>query len=156
MKLNIGAGNDIKDPGKWVNHDKTKHRPEIDTAWDLNELPWPWKNNYFERIEARSVFEHLDIDLLAAIDECWRILKPGGRLYVKVPNAEDTIGCWGDPTHRRPYTLSFTAVFDYKSKKEGNNFYTKRKWKIIEKGGAGNKNKEGVWTSIFAEMEKVK
>jgi len=155
-KINLGAGNKIKDPEVWVNHDVEKHRSEIDTAHDLNKLPWPWEDEGFTEIVANSVFEHLDIDLVAAVNECWRILKPGGRLHIKLPNAEDVIGCWGDPTHRRPYTLSFTAIFDYKSEKTGNNFYTKRKWKILKKGGAGNKNKDGIWTSVSAQMEKVK
>jgi SAM-dependent methyltransferase len=155
-RLNLGAGNLIEDPTKWINHDRMKHRPEIDAVWDLNQLPWPWRTGSMEQITAKAVFEHIDIDLLKAIDECWRILRPGGILYVKLPNAEDYIGCWGDPTHRRPFTLSFTSIFDYKSKNTGNNFYTTRKWKIRKKGGTGKQNSQGIWSSIFAEMEKVR
>lgn len=154
-RLNLGAGNLIKDPNKWINHDLHKHREEIDAIWDLNILPWPWKDESFSSIIAKAVFEHLDIDLLIAVDECWRLLMPGGELYVKVPNAEDVIGCWGDPTHRRPYTLSFTSIFDYKSENAGNNFYTSQKWEIIEKGTTGTQNAQGVWGSIYALMRKV-
>lgn len=153
-RLNLGAGNLIEDPKVTVNHDRMKHRPEIDAVWDLNQTPWPWKDEQFETVIAKAVFEHLDIDLLTAVDECWRILKPGGTIYIKVPNAEDVIGCWGDPTHRRPYTLSLTAIFDYKAENTGNNFYTTRKWKIRKKGNAGSKNSQGIWSSIFVEMEK--
>lgn len=155
-RLNLGAGNIIENPEKWINHDRHKHRPEIEALWNLNNLPWPWKDESMDQVTAKAVFEHIDIDLLQAIDECWRILKAGGVLYVKLPNAEDVIGCWGDPTHRRPYTLSFTSIFDYKSKNTGNNFYTSRKWKIIKKGTAGRQNESGIWSSIYAEMEKVK
>lgn len=155
LNLNLGAGNDVQDPKKWINHDLRKFRKEIEVTWDLNKLPWPWENNSMERINAKAVFEHIDIDLLKAVDECWRILKPKGILYLKLPNAEDYIGCWLDPTHRRPYHLGGIAkIFDYKSESTGNNFYTARKWKIIRKGTAGKQNKDGVWSSIFAEMEK--
>lgn len=156
MKLNLGCGNYINEGKGWENHDLFKHRPEVDTVWDLNELPWPWDNEIFDKIEAKNVFEHLDIDLVKALDECWRILKPEGRIYLKVPNAEDPVAVWGDPTHKRPYTLSFVKYFDYEVDDPGFSFYTSRKWKIIRKGGAGSQNKKGVWKSIFAEMEKVK
>jgi len=154
-KLNLGAGNAIKDPSEWINHDKYAHHEEIEVVHDLNKMPWPWKDEQFEYVAAKSVFEHLDKDLVEVVDECWRILEVGGVLKVKLPNAEDWIGCWHDPTHRRPYTLRFIEVFDVSSKNTGCNFYTKRKWKVLDLGGAGNKNQAGVWTSIFAEMEKV-
>jgi len=156
LKLNLGAGNHINEGNGWVNHDLHKHRPEIDVVHDLNELPWPWDDESASKIEAKNVFEHLDIDLVKVLDECWRILEPGGTLYIKVPNAEDPVAVWGDPTHRRPYTLTFVKYFDYKVNDVGFSFYTDRKWKIVDKGGAGNKNAEGIWKSIFAIMEKVK
>lgn len=99
MRLNLGAGDRLLQhvllPGlldtEFVQHAKPPRggevsRPEIDVEWDLDKLPWPWPDNRFTRIEAWAVFEHLKINLVEAIDECWRIMRPGGKLHVKVPH----------------------------------------------------------------------
>ena len=82
--LNLGAGNRIISEA--VNHDLTQHREEIEVAWDLNELPWPWDDESFEKVAALSVLEHLRQNLLTSMDEIWRILKPGGSLYIGIEN----------------------------------------------------------------------
>jgi len=129
-KLNLGAGN--RPVEGFVNHGRRKHRDEIDIMWDLNELPWPWRDEEFGEIHAMSVLEHLNIDLLQSIDECWRILASGGMLRVRVPYWRHET-CWRDPTHRRGYTMSTFDLFD-PSTKAGTEygFYTECKWKIIE------------------------
>lgn len=126
--LNLGAGNHI-----WkgaINHDRVKHRPEIDVAHDLNVLPWPWPDNAFGQMGASSVFEHLDIDLVAVLNECWRILRPGGLLRVKVPFWQHD-NAYADPTHRWCYSLRSFDVF-VPSTKLGQelNFYTPYKWRF--------------------------
>ncbi len=156
MRLNLGAGNRVKNPKKWINHDLFKHKDGIEVVWNLNRLPWPWKSSSFEQVEARCVFEHLDIDLVRIMDECWRILKPGGEIYIKVPNAEDYIGVWDDPTHRRPYTVKSFSFFDPSRNKIGLDFYTARKWDLFEWGQAGKRNETGVWSSIYVKMKAVK
>ena len=129
--LNLGAGNHLATNA--VNHDLIKHRPEIDVAWDLNELPWPWEDGAFDLVLASSVFEHLEIDLLTALNECWRILRPGGQARIKIPYWEHR-NAYSDPTHRRPpYDFSvFDAVDpDTKHGKELG-YYTERKWKVLK------------------------
>ena len=128
--LNLGAGNHI-----WkgaVNHDLRKHRPEIDIAHDLNVLPWPWPDESFDAIGASSVFEHLQIDLVQALDECWRILRAEGTLRVKVPYWKHD-NSYADPTHRWRYSLRSFDVFnpDRKLGKELG-FYTARKWSFVK------------------------
>jgi len=51
--LNLGAGNKPREGA--INHDLRQHRPEIDVAWDLNDLPWPWEAEQFDFIVARAV-----------------------------------------------------------------------------------------------------
>ena len=129
--LNLGAGNRIIENA--VNHDLRKHRPEIDVAHDLNRLPWPWEDGKFEKVRAMSVLEHLDADLLASIDECWRILVPGGVLHIRVPYWRHET-CWRDPTHRRGYTMETFDIFDPTTKVgQEYGFYTTCKWRIVEK-----------------------
>lgn len=128
-KLNLGAGNDIVADA--INHDVTRHRPEIAVAHDLNVLPWPWPDRSFDMIMARAVFEHLRNNLVQTVDECWRILRPGGLLYMKLPmwNHERA---YDDPTHYWRFTLRSCNVFDPRTP-EGvaYGFYTPRKWEIV-------------------------
>lgn len=130
--LNLGCGDRII-PGA-VNHDVRKHRPEIEIIHDLNSLPWPWTDNSFDQIQAISVFEHLDINLLHALDECWRILKPGGQLVVKYP-LWDAPTAHDDPTHRWWWSDRALEVFDPDTKYgKDHPYYTDKKWEILDKG----------------------
>ena len=63
-KLNIGAGNLII--AGYENHDKIKHRSEIDIAFDLNTKPWPVEDNTYEEVRMFDVIEHMD-DILGVI-----------------------------------------------------------------------------------------
>lgn len=128
--LNIGAGNRIMKEA--VNHDRIQHRPEIDVVWDLNELPWPWADESFDLVVARSVFEHLRITLIESVNECWRILRPGGRMYLKVPHWQSD-SSYMDPTHYWRFSLQIPTIFDPKTEYgRAYAFYTDRKWKIIK------------------------
>lgn len=67
---------------------------------------------HFDTIIAFDVFEHLDLDVVGAyLDACETMLKPGGRLLLRFPNAQSPFGLKhqaGDPTHRSELSL---AVF---------------------------------------------
>ncbi len=128
-KLNLGAGNDLVADA--INHDRVKHRPEIDVAHDLNRLPWPWDDRSFDLIMAKAVLEHLRLTLVESMDECWRILRPHGLLYMKLPYWQHE-RTYDDPTHYWRFTLRSCNVFDpdtVEGQKYG--FYTTRKWKIV-------------------------
>ena len=129
MKLNLGTGNDPMADA--VNHDISAHRPEIAVVHDLNVRPWPWADSTVDEIIARSVFEHLALTLIETVDECWRILRPGGLLYAKVPywKAEQA---WMDPQHRWRWAPNVWDWFDPDTaygKEYG--YYTTRKWQIV-------------------------
>lgn len=144
--LNLGAGNRLI--GDAVNHDLTKHRPEIAVAWDLNILPWPWPDQTFGFIVARSVLEHLQIDLIQSFNECWRLLRPGGQLFVKLPHWQSDTA-HEDPTHRWFFSLHSLDQFDPETPRgQKYAFYTPRKWKILE---APQLNPCG--SSIIAKLE---
>lgn len=87
-RLNLGCGADYK-PG-WTNLDF--HSPQADVRHNLSKSPWPFANDAFDWIFADQVFEHLpptnaagEDQLIAALLEVQRILRPGGRLYIGVP-----------------------------------------------------------------------
>jgi predicted SAM-dependent methyltransferase len=53
MKLNIGAGNDIRNG--WINHDIAELEG-IDIVHDLNKFPWPFEDEQFSEIVANDVW----------------------------------------------------------------------------------------------------
>lgn len=127
--LNLGCGNKLIKGA--LNHDIRRHRRDIKSVWDLNKTPWPWKANQFDHVHAVSVFEHLEINLIQTLDECWRILKPGGQLHLKFPlRTSPTIH--DDPTHRWFWSM---RVLDFVIPKTryGKHYpyYTTRKWKLL-------------------------
>ena len=127
--LVLGAGDRINP--NVINHDRIKHRSEIDVVWDLDNLPWPWEDNSFVFIEARAVLEHLSIGMIKAIDECWRLLKPNGHIFIKLPYWKSE-RCWDDPSHMRGYTLKSLDYTDPDTRfGREYPFYTSRKWKIL-------------------------
>ena len=128
--LNLGCGNQLIDGA--VNHDRTLHRSGIDVAHDLNELPWPWADESFNMIVALAVLEHLKLTLIESVSECWRILRPDGIVYLKLPHWQHEHS-YVDPTHYWAFSLRTCDVFDPATrygKQYG--FYCDRKWTIIE------------------------
>lgn len=146
--LNVGCGNRLIDGA--VHLDRTKHRPEIDIVHDLNVLPWPLKDNSFDKIVALAVLEHLDIDLVASLNECHRILKPGGQVVFKLP-LQDGYNAYDDPTHRWFFTLrSFDQFCPETKRGKDYGFYTPHKWKFVKMPKA---NEAG--TSVWVTMESI-
>lgn len=115
-----------------VNHDRIAHRPEVDVAWDLNVMPWPWEDESFDKIHANAVLEHLRPDLIQSMNECWRILRPGGTIYLKLPYWRHETS-WTDPTHYHKCTLETLDVFVPETRYGGRyHWYTDRKWRYVK------------------------
>lgn len=94
-----------------INHDHSKHGPHIDVVWNLDELPWPPSDRTLDRIIALDVFEHLKLDVIDWVRECWRILKPGGEVVLRV-SAWDNPVSYRDPTHHRVFHEETFNYFD--------------------------------------------
>lgn len=128
--LNLGAGNKIIEGA--CNHDRIKHRPEIDVVHDLNDLPWPWDDESYDYIVASAVLEHLRLNLIESLNECWRILRPGGSLRCKVPYWKADRS-YSDPTHYWQCTLSTFHFFDPETSLGARYiFYTPYKWEFVK------------------------
>lgn len=71
-KLNLGSGEFLKEG--FINVDYySNSTPDI--SHNLNQLPYPFENDYFERVEADHVFEHL-YEPFQVMQELHRICAP--------------------------------------------------------------------------------
>lgn len=130
MKLNLGCGMDVLEG--YVNIDRVKLEG-INIIHDLNSFPYPFEDNTFEEIRARSIFEHLD-NLQEVLEELWRISKSGTIIDIWVPHFA-SLGAFVDPTHKRFFTY---YSFDYycEDAKKGIDrlsYYSKFKFKILDR-----------------------
>ncbi len=82
VRLNLGCGSDKKEG--YVNIDSNpKFNP--DRLADVRNLIFP--TNEVDEILARDILEHIPIaDCESTLKNWHRILKPGGRLIIQVPN----------------------------------------------------------------------
>ena len=105
IKINIGCGFDIKHD--FLNYDLIPLDPKV-IKLDLEEAKLPHASNSVEKILAKDVLEHIK-DLSGVMNEFYRVLKPGGKLIVRVPHF--TYHCaYEDPTHCR---LFATETFQF-------------------------------------------
>lgn len=83
MKLELGCGHHPT-PG----YVRVDANPNIDADWHGDACgPMPWPDGTFAEIRAVDVLEHLPYRLTpVALAEWSRLLAPGGRLYVQVPD----------------------------------------------------------------------
>lgn len=145
MKVNLGSGQDYREG--WVNIELST-MVKADYHLDLSKDPIPLEDNTVDRIDAIDFFEHI-MGLKHVFNECWRILKPKGFLYIEVPYA-GTIDYYKDPTHVRPF---IPETFKYFADWNTSPAYELKKWEIEKEThtiGEENKNR------IFVKMVPVK
>lgn len=137
--LNLGCGRYPNGRGyvpagsEVVQHDLFRHASYVDVIWDLNVMPWPWRDGEFDLVVAFDVLEHV-ADFVAAVNECWRITREGGELVLHLPNAEYPLQGWREPGHRRLFTIESMDFFDPTTEwGREYGFYYPRKWRILEK-----------------------
>ena len=55
--------------------------------WDLEQTPYPLADAAFDGVVYTEVFEHLREFPVRSLEECARVLRPGGYLFFTTPNA---------------------------------------------------------------------
>lgn len=83
VSIEVGAG-DKKGVGEWLTIDVAPH---CDLYWDLRKgIPFP--DDRINRIYSSHFFEHLAFpEIQNFLQECKRVLVPGGKFLICVPNA---------------------------------------------------------------------
>lgn len=111
--------------------DRIKFSDDIDVAHDLDVTPWPFADNSYDEVVAVHLVEHLRA-LVPFMDECWRVLRPGGHLYIVTPEAgSDWDLTHADPTHVRCYRRH--TFINYFTRAEAPKFgYTDKHWAIVD------------------------
>ena len=103
--------------------------PAVDIVADFSQ-GLPFRDNSADAVYAYHLLEHLD-DFLGFMGEVWRVCRPDGRVYIKVPHASSSYVTWRDPTHKRGIFISTFAYFD-DTYEEGAfyGYYSKAKFRI--------------------------
>lgn len=84
---------------------------DCDIKFDLTKFPWKFaKDNSVDELFVSHYIEHTP-DLIKFMDECHRILKPGGKLSIVAPYYS-SMRCWQDPTHLRAISEATFLYFN--------------------------------------------
>lgn len=109
--LNMGCG--FKKLDDYWNVDiEPKCNP--DQVLDLEKTPWPYEDNFFEKICASNILEHLGQDpkvFTEIIKEMYRISKDQAEWYINFPHHRCD-NQWDDYTHVRVLTPNTFRLFD--------------------------------------------
>lgn len=115
VKINLGAGSEPTEG--WVNVDWIAQKG-IDVVHNLLKFPWPFDSGVADEMLARDVLEHMPLYNqqdesvpIKFVEECHRILQPGGKLFMTMPHWESP-NMWIDPTHVRGYDEQSFDYFD--------------------------------------------
>lgn len=106
LRLDLGAGQSPREGFEGVDI-----YPGSVHCHDLFKFPWPWKDDEVDELHCSHFVEHLPMEFVvhngrrkdmffAFFDECFRVLKPGGKMLVIVPACRND-RAFQDPTHRR-------------------------------------------------------
>jgi len=96
VKLDIGCGHNKKEG--YISIDKS---PDVDADYivDVETEPLPFKDSSVDEIHCAHLVEHIH-NLIPFMNECYRVLKPGGRMEILAPYYT-AIQATQDPTHVR-------------------------------------------------------
>jgi len=81
-----------------------------DVNMDVEGQRLPFEDSTFDFIWSHQFFEHIS-DTRTLIQECYRILKPDGKMEIHTPHYLHMMA-WGDPTHKKGFNRSSFNVFD--------------------------------------------
>ena len=88
-------------------------REGVQVAHILTVTPWPFADDLFDRIFCFHRIERVPPwQIVAVMDECWRVLRPKGALILSVAYAGSG-SCRQDPTFVKGWTENTAKYFAY-------------------------------------------
>lgn len=82
----------------------------VDIVQDLNIMPWKGLDyESFDEIHMNDIIEHLN-DPVKVIGECYKLLKPGGKLFIKVVYWNHKYS-YSDPSHKHGFSEIYFKFF---------------------------------------------
>jgi len=112
-KLNMGCG--FKKLNDHWNVDQ-EARCNPDQVLDLEVTPWPYEDDFFDKITADNILEHIGQNpkvFTNVIKEMYRVSKDQAEWYVQFPHHRCDL-FWDDYTHVRALTAKTFKMFDQK------------------------------------------
>ena len=99
--LDIGCGLLKQEPiygMPFLGMDQMRH-PCVDIVHNLQKFPWPVPSHSIQIIKASHVWEHIEPKYrFKFMDECWRICRPAGQLWLSAPYATSPLA-FAHPAH---------------------------------------------------------
>lgn len=92
--LNLGSG-----PVRITDADSADNLDSefVDIKLDIKQFPWPIEDERYEKIYWFHCIEHIEKPLWGQVlQEIWRILTPGGQVYISYPEFEVVAKYWLD------------------------------------------------------------
>lgn len=109
-EINVSLGCGMRKPKGFIGIDCTPYK-DVDYVLDIGTHIFPFKDASISYIECEQIFEHLNSkELIHCMNECFRVLKPNGSLYVSVPR-------WGTeawlmhPEHKMHWSVPMISFF---------------------------------------------
>jgi len=148
-KLDVGCGRHKVEGTIGMDIDPQSN---ADIIHDLNKYPYPVEDNSFDEIYAKHIIEHLQ-DPQKFMAELWRIVRPGGRVFVETPHFTSYM-CYSEPQHNRYFSyfmlINIIRPLKYKIKNYQITFYkTFRLFGIKVLANKWPEAYERFWTYIF-------
>jgi SAM-dependent methyltransferase len=97
----------------------------VDVVHDLNQFPYPFPDNSFDRIRVIHVIEHIQ-SIPRTMEEIHRIARHGAQIDIETPHYTDA-SSWQDPSH--VWHLN-TRSFDFFLADHASNYYSKARFEV--------------------------
>jgi SAM-dependent methyltransferase len=119
----------------------------VDILTDLNQTPWPIKDNSLVLIFFNNIIEHLH-KVIKTMEEIHRILKPNGLVVIRTPHFSHCES-FKDPTHI--WHLTYES-FDYFIRGKELGLYSNKEFEYIERQLLFSNNINGIIGKLFFKL----
>jgi SAM-dependent methyltransferase len=100
--LDLGCGKNKMEGAIGVDREKY---PGVDVVHNLDDYPYPFKDNEFDFVNCSHIIEHVE-EPLRLLEEIYRIAKPGAEVRIVTPHYSSQLS-YGDMTHK--HHLGYTS-----------------------------------------------